>query len=97
MKVTHFWLINGEKTVMTAQDVFDFAFSQPRDPRSEAYKQGVLSCLRRRIDGLPDCKNPYSLGTAEADAWWAGIDEGLMIVRELIRKSKERMSNLEAL
>lgn len=97
MNITHFLLINGEKTVMKAQDIFDFVFSQPRDPRSEAYKQGVLSCLRKRIDGLPDRKNPYILGTAEADAWWAGIDEGLIIVRELIRKSKERMSNLEAL
>lgn len=92
MKVTHFWRINGEKTVMKAQDIFNFAFSQPRDPRSEAYKQGVLFCLRKRIDSMPDRKNPYRLGTAEADAWYSGVDEGLVIVRELMRHTKAHVS-----
>ncbi|WP_209304292.1 hypothetical protein [Pusillimonas caeni] len=61
---------------LTAQAVFDKAFEPGRSPRSEAYKLGVLNCLRARIDGAqyPPC--PYNLGTVEADAYFAGFDAG---------------------
>ena len=61
----------------TAQEVFNEAFPPGRAPRSEAYKRGVLDCLRFRIDDVPEVKCPYDQGTAEADAYLAGVDEGI--------------------
>jgi len=61
---------------LTAQAVFDKAFEPGREPRSDAYKQGVLACLRVRIDGMELVKNPYPAGTAESDAYYAGVSEG---------------------
>jgi hypothetical protein len=61
---------------LTAQAVFDEAFWPGRPPRSEAYKLGVLHCLQVRIDGAVLCPCPYEHGTADADAYYAGIDEG---------------------
>lgn len=60
----------------TAQEVFDKAFSKSRSPRSDAYKQGVLACLRVRLDGLAHVKCPYAPGSPECDAYFAGVDEG---------------------
>lgn len=60
----------------TAQQVFDNAFRPGREPRSEAYKQGVMACLRVRLDGMQYSPCPYKAGTAESDAYFAGIDEG---------------------
>lgn len=61
---------------LTAQAVFDKAFKPGREPRSDAYKQGVLTCLRVRIDGKKFVSNPYPAGTAESDAYHAGVAEG---------------------
>ena len=61
---------------LTAQVVFDKAFEPGREPRSDAYKQGVLACLRVRIDGMELVKCPFPAGTAEADAYYAGVNEG---------------------
>jgi hypothetical protein len=68
-------------TKKTAQQLFDEAFGKGRGPRSDAYKRGVMDCLRARVDGFlrKDC--PYRLGTAEADAWLAGGEEGNAIAR----------------
>ncbi|GEM_PF-6156749 len=38
--------------------------------------QGVLACLRVRVDGLAYAGCPYAEGTSEADAYFAGIQEG---------------------
>lgn len=59
-----------------AQRVFDKAFTPVRTERSAAYKQGVLQCLQVRLDGAAHRECPYAIGTAEADAYFAGIDEG---------------------
>ena len=62
---------------LTAQTVFDRAFQPGREPRCQAYKQGVMHCLKARIDGVGyRDKCPYGAGTAEAEAWHAGIAEG---------------------
>lgn len=63
-------------TTPTAQQVFDKAFQPGRTPRSDAYKRGVFDCLRVRLDGLQRLTCPYEEGTAEADAYFAGADEG---------------------
>ena len=65
-----------------AQRCFEAAFSVPRDPRSDAYKAGVLGCLRFNLDGIRPLKDPYAPGTAESDAWHAGTNEGHAIARK---------------
>ena len=58
-----------------AQAVFDRAFHPFRDPRSEAYRAGVMSALRYRLESA--CiACPYAAGSAEFDAFHAGLDEG---------------------
>lgn len=58
-----------------ANQIYAAAFAVARQPRSAAYRAGVLSELRARLEGAPrHC--PYAEGTAECDAWCAGTDEG---------------------
>lgn len=59
----------------TALEIFNAAFHPVRDPRSDEYKAGVLAVLRFRIDGQK-IPHPYAMGTAQADAFYAGTDEG---------------------
>ena len=62
-----------------SQILFAQAFeeNQTRDPRSDAYKAGVLAAMEyRESGGTGDIGNPYVLGTADADAWFAGLQEG---------------------
>ena len=54
------------------------AFDHPRDPRSDAYKLGVRELLNCRTQGIR-LVCPYKMGTAEADAFYAGSDEGRAI------------------
>lgn len=61
---------------LTAQAIFDEAFKPGRAPRSDAYKQGVMACLRVRVDGLAYEACPYPEGSAQADAYFAGVEEG---------------------
>ena len=61
---------------LTAQAIFDEAFKPGRAPRSDAYKQGVMACLRLRVDGLAYEACPYPEGSAQADAYFAGVEEG---------------------
>ena len=71
-----------------SQMLFDEAFSKPRDPRSTAYKAGVLAALKCECGEGPLGSCPYSEGSAEQDAWLSGLDEGFLIVR--IAKRNER-------
>jgi truncated hemoglobin YjbI len=63
-----------------AQALFDSAFQPGRDPRSAAYKAGVLAGLRYHsgVGPKPQHAFPYELGTAEADAWFAGLNEAAL-------------------
>lgn len=63
-------------TTPTAQQVFEKAFQPGRAPRSDAYKQGVMACLRVRLDGIQHVACRYKEGTAEWDAYFAGVSEG---------------------
>ena len=65
---------------MKSDDLYRMAFAQPRSPRSDAYKSGVLALLQHKLDDA-DLFNPYTPGTAESDAWFAGVDEGHFIMR----------------
>jgi hypothetical protein len=51
------------------------AFDVPRDPRSPEYKAGVRAALEFRLNRQPTTC-PYLAGTARADAFLAGLDEG---------------------
>lgn len=61
---------------------YNAAFDRPRDPRSEAYKNGVRAALSFRIDGV-QIPHLYQLATAEDDAYYAGMQEGHSLWREL--------------
>lgn len=59
-----------------AQDIYSAAFSKPRDPRSAEYKKGVLDVLRFRFGESQSVRCAYRAGTAQADAYFSGCDEG---------------------
>lgn len=65
----------------TADQLFTAAFAVPRDPRSTAYKAGVLAALKFRVDGrrIPRLYDPAS---AEDDAYYAGVQEGHAVWRK---------------
>ena len=69
-----------------AQEIFEAAFRKPRDPRSDEYKAGVLNILRFRLGELNGKAGhcPYYIGTAQADAYFAGCDEGHRLAREFL-------------
>lgn len=67
------------------QVIFDQAFRPGREPRSEAYKAGVLHTLHHRLRGVPYPLNLHPAGSAERDAYFAGADEG----RNLAAAAKE--------
>lgn len=58
-----------------------FAPESTRSPRSEAYKLGVRELLNSRTQGMR-LVCPYKMGTAEADAFYSGVDEGNYIWRD---------------
>jgi hypothetical protein len=66
---------------MTAQQIFDERFGRPHDPRSKPYKAGVLYILRRKAGEIERQVCPHATGSSEADAWYAGVDEGLLLWR----------------
>lgn len=60
--------------------LFQQAFGVPRDPRSQQYKNGVRAALAFRIEGRRIPKL-YEAGTADDDAFHAGVQEGHAIWR----------------
>lgn len=65
----------------TAAFLFARAFNCPRDLRSDEYKAGVFDILAAKFAGKSAPPIPYELGTAQADAYFAGGQEGLGIWR----------------
>lgn len=51
-------------------------FSPGRDKRSPEYMAGCHAALTRWLTAGPATHNPHPAGSAAADAWWAGWDEG---------------------
>jgi len=64
------------------------AFPAPRDPRSTEYKEGVLAALEFRLVSTDKPRCPYPPGTASADAWFSGTDEGNRRGREYMERSR---------
>jgi len=55
-------------------------FFEGRQPRSAEYIKGVRDLLVFKLVEKP-LKNPYPVATAQADAWYAGVDEGHAVHR----------------
>ena len=58
------------------------AFNETRPARSRAYRQGVKAKLDQYF-AVARIACPYAEGSAELDAFFAGVDEGQAIVRSL--------------
>jgi hypothetical protein len=67
-------------SITLVDKLFDAAFNNARDPRSDEYKAGVRAVLNYRIAG-ERIYRPYPMGTTQADAFYAGVDEGHQIWR----------------
>ena len=80
----------GIERMATARELFDAAFETYRDLRSAAYREGALAALRYRLGEAEHLRQPHQLGTAEADAWFAGSDEGNCIARQYLSAQKGR-------
>jgi len=82
--------VSGAKRTMSgrgdARTLFARAFHATRTPRSSAYREGVLVALRFRLGELPAIRCPFAAGTAEADAFHAGADEGHAIARRELKE-----------
>jgi hypothetical protein len=49
------------------------------DPRSPEYREGAIDPVFRRETGAELRKRYYAMGTAQADAYWAGVERGRAI------------------
>lgn len=56
-------------------------FNPGATPRSLPYHEGLRAMLAHRLDGMPFAASPYPVGTPEADAYFAGQDEGRVLAR----------------
>ena len=77
--------VNRKNIMKTAQQLFDehFTSNTMRTSRSAAYKRGALELWDRKIHGAVH-EVPYKAGTAEFDAYFAGVDAAFNIL-ELIK------------
>jgi len=68
------------------EDILTETFCRSRAPRSPEYQAGVRAALQYRLNGLK-VSRPYPVGTAAADAFFSGLDEGHAIWRRLRREA----------
>ncbi len=66
---------------MTVEELFNKNFNVPRTPRSAEYWGGVRAALAFRLESKKIVL-PYRVGTAAADAFFAGVDAGHLIWRQ---------------
>ena len=71
---------------LSVDQLFTAAFSKSRSPRSAEYKAGVRAALAFRIDGVR-MPQPYALGTAQDDAYFAGMAEGHALWRAALESN----------
>lgn len=70
---------------LSVDQLYQTAFYNSRTPRSQEYKAGARMALEHRIE-RKDIEVPYQVGTAAADAFFAGIEEGKTIWRKAAAK-----------
>lgn len=82
------------QAVRLVDEIVALAFGSPRMPRSGAYVAGVRDHLRARaLSRQVLC--PYPQGSAEADAWFAGVDEGRVLWREELARQAAASSTMQ--
>lgn len=82
----------GSETVI---GLYDDAFLRTiRTNRSEAYKKGVFAGLKKGIDRVAFA-SPYMEGSAEDDAFFAGVDEGLKRAQNHLTLTLEKSTTVE--
>lgn len=64
-----------------AQQLHHEAFSVGRDQRSDEYKAGALAALQFNCGETRVLQCPHEQGSVQADAWFAGSDEGRAIYK----------------
>jgi hypothetical protein len=72
-------------SALSVDQLYQTAFCNGRTPRSQEYKAGARMALEHRIE-RKDFDMPYQVGTAAADAFFAGIEEGKTIWRAAAAK-----------
>ena len=72
-------------SALSVDQLYQTAFYNGRTPRSQEYKAGARMALEHRIE-RKDFDMPYQVGTAAADAFFAGIEEGKTIWRAAAAK-----------
>lgn len=71
--------------VLSVDNIMTAAFFNGRAPRSAEYKAGTRMALEYRVEHK-DIVPPYEAGTAAADAFYAGIEEGKLLYRVAMEK-----------
>ena len=71
--------------VLSVDSLMEAAFFNGRAPRSAEYKAGTRMALEHRIE-RKDIVPPYETGTAAADAFFAGLQEGQLLYRVAMEK-----------
>ena len=77
--------IHTTAPAVTVDLLFRTAFYNGRTPRSPEYQAGTRAALEHSIE-RKDFDMPYKVGTAAADAFFAGIEEGKSIWRAAVAK-----------
>jgi hypothetical protein len=75
--------------------LMQLAFYPGRPARSAAYRAGVRDVLLKHLDGVRDISFPYQMGSAEADAYLSGTDEGMRRANELTWATPEQRRVIE--
>lgn len=70
---------------MNVDELMKQAFERPRDARSAEYKAGCRALLDFKLNQVA-IDRPYEFGTAQADAFFAGMDEG----HEILQRERSR-------
>lgn len=65
----------GNAKDLTVDDIYYRRF-YIGTPRSNAYKQGFRAVLEMKLNDGPTVVSPYANGTAEADAFMSGAEDG---------------------
>lgn len=74
--------------------LLDAAFDESRAPRSAEYKDGARSVLEAKVSGgRLHC--PYPHGTAQCDAFFAGVTEGNQLWRAHLAAEDRRLALLD--
>ncbi|SMG61535.1 hypothetical protein [Paraburkholderia susongensis] len=85
--------------MQTVDEMMEQAFFEGRDARSAEFKQGARDVLIARKEGSALPPIPFQMGTAQADAYLAGREEGGIIWSTMAeaRMGIERSPDDEAL